>query len=80
MRPERRTDARSERPAKSAVPSVPLSPWEGAADPAYLLSEVEELRKLAEQSGLGTLAYLLECAAIECRNQVRLKENGRSST
>ena len=34
---------------------------EGAADPSYLLAEVRTLRAIAEQSGLGALAYVLEC-------------------
>jgi hypothetical protein len=44
-----------------------LRPFEGAADPAYLLSEIEELRDIARRAGLGSLDYLLECAAIEAR-------------
>jgi hypothetical protein len=63
---------------KPSVPVVPLSPWQGAADPAYLLAEVEELRGVASEGGLGTLAYLLECAAIECRHQLKLKQESWS--
>lgn len=36
-------------------------------DVAYLLAEVQDLKRLAEGRGLGTLAYLLECAAIEAK-------------
>ncbi len=61
---------------KPSVPMVPLQYWEGSADPAYLLAELEELRRLAQEVGLGTLAYLLECAAIECRHQVESKRDG----
>jgi hypothetical protein len=39
---------------------------EGVAAPRYLLAEVTELREIADQAGLGTLAYTLECARLEC--------------
>ena len=58
---------------KPIVPLVPLSHWQGAADPAYLFAEIEELRRVAQDGGLGTLAYLLEMAAIEAKHQVALK-------
>jgi hypothetical protein len=58
------------------VPKIPLNAWEvrhgeGVADPRYLLREIEELKAIADKGGFGTLAYLLECAAIEARAQVR---------
>jgi hypothetical protein len=42
-------------------------------DRAYLLAEIEELKRIAEGSGFGTLVYLLECAAIEAKWQIRLQ-------
>jgi hypothetical protein len=36
-----------------------------------LLRDIEELKAIADRGGFGTLAYLLECAAIEARAQVR---------
>ena len=45
----------------------PRRAFEGVADPAYLVSEIEQLRDIAREAGLGTLEYLLECAAIEAR-------------
>ena len=42
-------------------------------DVAYVLAEIEELKHIAEVRGLGTLAYLLEVAAIEARHQARLQ-------
>jgi hypothetical protein len=59
------------------VPKIPLNAagairhGEGVADPRYLLREIEELKAIADKGGLGTLTYLLECAAIEARWQVR---------
>ena len=38
-------------------------------DVAYLLAEIEELKRIAQGRGLGTLAYILECAAIEAKWQ-----------
>ena len=48
-------------------------------DVAYLLAEIEELKRIAEVRGLGTLAYLLEVAAIEARWQARLQTEERLS-
>ena len=62
---------------KPSVPIVPLTNWQGAADPDYLLAEIEELRRTAQEGGLGTLAYLLDMAAIECRHQVELKRESQ---
>jgi hypothetical protein len=45
----------------------PPRAFQGIADPTYLLREIEELRDIARAAGLGTLDYLLECAAIEAR-------------
>ena len=42
-------------------------------DVAYILAEIEELKRIAQGGGFGTLVYLLECAAIEARWQVRLQ-------
>jgi hypothetical protein len=59
------------------LPKIPLNGageirhGEGVADPRYLLREIEELKAIADKGGFGTLAYLLECAAIEARAQVR---------
>jgi hypothetical protein len=55
----------------------PPKPREITFDVAYLLAEIEELKRIAEGRGLGTLAYILECAAIEARWQVQqLREEG----
>ena len=62
-----------ERPKKSAK-SAHVDHWQGVGDPSYLLAEISELQAIAQRSGLGTLAYLLECAAIKAREQVRRKE------
>jgi hypothetical protein len=51
----------------------PARPFEGVADPDYLLSEIEQLRDIAREAGLGTLEYLLECAAIEARALIAVK-------
>jgi len=46
-------------------------------DIAYLLAEIEELKRIAQGRGLGTLVYILECAAIEARWQAQQqRENG----
>jgi len=37
----------------------------------YLIAEIEDLAKLAETNGLGTLAYLLEVALLEARRQAQ---------
>jgi hypothetical protein len=56
-----------------------LPHWEGVGDPGYLLAEIEEMRSIAQCSGLGTLAHLLKCAAAEVRAQVALKrEHGET--
>ena len=39
-----------------------------------MVLEIEALRDVADDGGLGTLAYLLECALIEARHQA---EQGR---
>jgi hypothetical protein len=66
----RRADPCSTVPAMSTPerPKLPtnIRPGEGVADPRYLLAEVTELRDIAGQAGLGTLAYTLECARLEC--------------
>jgi hypothetical protein len=41
-------------------------------DIGYLLAEIEELKRLAE-GRYGTLAYILELAAIEARLQMKLQ-------
>jgi hypothetical protein len=50
------------------APKLPtlIRAGEGVADPRYLLGEVTELRDIADQAGLGPLAYGLECARLEC--------------
>jgi hypothetical protein len=48
----------------------PTAPPEIAFDVAYLLAEIEELKRIAE-GRYGTLHYLLECAAIEARQQIQ---------
>ncbi len=55
----------------------PTAPPEITFDVAYLLAEIEELKRIAE-GRYGTLAYLLECAAIEARWQAQQqREDGR---
>ncbi len=54
-------------PEQRKVYARPPSPFEGVADPRYLLAEIEELRDIARTAGLGSLDYLLECAAREAR-------------
>ena len=54
----------------------PARAFEGVADPAYLGSEIEQLRDIAREAGLGTLEYLLECAAIEARALIAAKGRG----
>src|SRR3954471_18293344 len=54
----------------------PARAFEGVADPAYLGSEIEQLRDIAREAGLGTLEYLLECAAIEARALIAAKDRG----
>jgi hypothetical protein len=50
--------------------------FQGIADPTYLLREFEELRDIARAAGLGSLDYLLECAAIEARHLAKTKGRG----
>ena len=54
----------------------PARAFEGVADPAYLGSEIEQLRDIAREARLGTLEYLLECAAIEARALIAAKDRG----
>ena len=54
----------------------PARAFDGVADPAYLFSEIEQLRDIAREAGLGTLEYLLECAAIEARALTAGKDRG----
>jgi hypothetical protein len=69
------------------VPKIPLNAasevrhGEGIADPRYLLREIEELKGIAARGGHGTLAYLLDLAAIEARLQVQNADesSGRNS-
>ena len=44
-------------------------------DTGCLLAEIEELKRIAESRGLGTLAYLLECAAAEAKLQVQSQKD-----
>ncbi len=46
--------------------------------PGYLVAEIEELKRIAEQARLATLAYLLEVAAIEARHQVLVQQEAAS--
>ena len=68
------------------VPKIPLpgtpriKPGEGVAAPRYLLGEIEELKAIAQAAGLGTLAYQLQCAAIEARAQVRQADERQDGT
>ena len=52
---------------------MPEASSEVSYDVAYLLAEIEELERIAEGRGLGTLAYLLEVAVIEAKWQARLQ-------
>jgi hypothetical protein len=74
----RRADPCSTVPAKSTPdrPKLPtdIRPSEGVADPGYLLAEVTELRDIADRGGLGTLAYILECARLECIALIQKQE------
>ena len=45
------------------------APQEITYDVAYLLAEIEELKRIAQARGLRTLSYILACAAIEARWQ-----------
>ena len=42
-------------PEQRKVYARPPSPFEGVADPRYLLAEIEELRDIARTAGLGSL-------------------------
>ena len=53
-------------PERSPKLPTDIRAGRGVADPRYLLAEVTELRDIADQAGLGTLAYTLECARLEC--------------
>lgn len=57
---------------RSSVPRVPLF------TPGYLVSEIEDLRRLAQDAGLGTLDYLLELALIEARHQAQTEAEALS--
>ncbi len=57
--------------ADELTPKPPRA-FQGVADPAYLLAEIEELRDIARKAKLGSLDYLLECAAIEARHLMEL--------
>lgn len=52
-------------------------PSEITFDIAYLLAEIEELTLIAKRGGYGTLAYMLEVAAIEARHQTVLQREER---
>jgi|SRR5215217_8965256 hypothetical protein len=54
----------------------PARAFEGVADPAYLVSEIEQLRDIPREAGLSTLEYLLECAAIEARALIAAMDRG----
>ena len=66
-------------PERPTVPSD-LRHWEGIGDPAYLLREIEELRAIADGSGLRTLGYILELACIEARREVVLKREAEEGS
>jgi hypothetical protein len=53
-------------PERSPKLPTDIRAGQGVADPRYLLAEVTELRDIADKAGLGTLAYTLECARLEC--------------
>lgn len=55
-------------PERSPLPLIPRD------QPDDMVLEIERLRDMAEEAGLGTLAYLLEVAMIEAKhvsNQAR---------
>jgi hypothetical protein len=71
--------ARAQDPPPLLAPtaaSLTVHSGEGVADPRYLLAEVTELRDIADRGGLGTLAYILECARLECIALIRKQELG----
>ncbi len=47
---------------------------ESVADPRYLLAEIAELGEIAEAAKLGSLAYALECARLECVRLIEQQE------
>jgi hypothetical protein len=49
-------------------------PFSGVGDPRYLLGELLELKELSSQTGLGTLAYLIDRAARDARWQAESAE------
>jgi len=59
---------------EGSKPAPELLGWAGVGDPNYLLGEIEELRDIAQRSGLSTLAHLLERTAVEARAQAGLKQ------
>jgi hypothetical protein len=70
-------------PERPPLKPKPPTPFEGVADPRYLLSEIEELRDIVRKAGLGSLDHLLECAAREARwlcEQAHWAENDRPRT
>jgi hypothetical protein len=50
-----------------------------SCDVACLLAEIEELRRIADRLGQGTLAFFLECSAIEARAQARSQTDEQAS-
>lgn len=48
-------------PQRSTVPIIPRHP------PDDLMLRIERLRDIAEEGGLGTLAYMLETARLEAK-------------
>jgi hypothetical protein len=64
---------------KRPKPPTTIRAGEGVADPNYLLAEITELGEIAERAGMGTLAYALECARLECVALVEQKEARQGS-
>ena len=60
-------------PRRSKLP-IRVRAGEGVADPGYLLAEIAELGEIADRAGMGTLAYALECARLECLSLVKQQE------
>jgi predicted DNA-binding ArsR family transcriptional regulator len=44
-----------------------VRPFNGVADPAYILAELSQLHEIAQEAGYASLEYLIECAMIEAR-------------
>ena len=63
--------------ALAKILNEPASRPEIAFNLGYLVAEIDELKRIAERSGYGTLAYLLEVAAIEAGHQARLQGEER---